>query len=340
MLDAPGSAAASTDEGRPGRRRWRLLRALAVLAVLAAAVWYFRDLDLQALRSALAAADWRLVLLAALLALGPLMVARALRWRALLPVDPASGGHPGVGFLYRVNLGAFAASNVLPFRAGEALRIAALRSRTGAAVSVLIAVQLVEKLIEALSLTTFALPVALWPRPAALPAVFGLACAGGMTVYGLSRLARLRLRPLRWAWLARVAGALHTLESRRAWAVSFGWATVADAVDLAMVGLCLGAVGLHVGPLTWCAILVGVNLAILLPSSPGQVGLVEAGAVMVLAGAGVSQPRALAFALLYHAAHLIPVTLVGGAALAVGELGRRPGAAAARPGASEAGRSG
>jgi uncharacterized membrane protein YbhN (UPF0104 family) len=300
---------------------WRRLRVAAVLAVLGAAVWYFRNLDPKALLEALAAADWLLVALAGLLAVVPLMVARSLRWRALLPVEASSGRRPGVGFLYRVNLGAFAISNVVPFRAGEALRAVALRGRTSAALSVLIAVQLVEKLIEALSLTTFALPVALSPGTGALPTVMALAVAGGLIVYGLSRLARLRSRPLPWPWLARLANALHTLESKRAWAASFGWATAADAVDLAMVALCLAAVGVHVSPVTWCAILVGVNLAILLPSSPGQVGLVEAGAVMVLAGAGVPQPRALAFALLYHAAHLLPVTVAGGAVLALGGLG-------------------
>ncbi|MEO8361939.1 MAG: lysylphosphatidylglycerol synthase domain-containing protein [Vicinamibacteria bacterium] len=48
-----------------------------------------------------------------------------------------------------------------------------------------------------------------------------------------------------------------------------------------------------------------------MPSTPGQIGLIEAGAVFALVGLGVGPNRSLAFALLYHAAHLLPLTLLG-----------------------------
>ncbi len=315
VVDAPGSRPAG-----PGR--WRALRGVLVIAVLAAAAWYFRHLDTRALVTSLRQADWRYALAAASLNLLPLTAARSMRWRALLPPDPATGRPVHFPFLFATTLGAFAASNVLPFRAGEALRMAALRERYGHRVSSLVAVQIFEKLVEAMSLTAFALPVALWPRPQALPAVLGFAAGGGAVAYGVSRLAGARERAARWPWLGRVAEAVATLETPRAWAGSLGWALAADVVDITMIGLCLEAVGLHVGVLVWCAILVGVNVAALLPSSPGQIGLIEAGAVMVLAAAGVSQPHALAFALLYHASHLVPTTLGGGLVLAAGELAR------------------
>lgn len=307
------------------RRRKRLLalgRTLAAVAVLAGTVVYFRDLDLRELGRSLVANDWRLTAVAALLNLGPLTLARVMRWRALLPRDTATGRLPDPRFLCRVNLAAYAASNVLPFRAGEAWRTTSLRERHGHAWHSIIAVQLVEKLVEAMSLTTFALPVALFPRPTALPMVLGLATAGALAVLGIARLGRLRGTALRWPWLARAGEAFHSLESRRAWIMSFGWALVSDLIDLTMIGLCLAAVGLHVPFLTSCAVLVGVNLASLLPSSPGQIGLVEAGAVLALASSGVGQPQALAFALLYHAAHLVPTTVGGGLVLAAGELSR------------------
>jgi uncharacterized membrane protein YbhN (UPF0104 family) len=54
-----------------------------------------------------------------------------------------------------------------------------------------------------------------------------------------------------------------------------------------------------------------VNVAIAIPSTPGQVGVFEAGAVIVLGTLGVGRSEALAFALLYHAVHVLPVTALG-----------------------------
>jgi uncharacterized membrane protein YbhN (UPF0104 family) len=309
-----GMASPSTGSG------WRLWRLGLVLAVLGAAVWYFRNLDVTALAKSLAQADWAYAVFAALLNATGLMTARALRWRALLPRVPRSGKPAGLGFLLSVVYSAFAMSNLLPFRAGEAVRMTALRERYRFPFSALVAVQLVEKLVEAMSLTAYALPVALWPRRSALPMVLAVAIGGAVVAFGISSLARGRRRAWRWQWMRRVAEAVGSLESRRAWLWSFGWALVVDIFDIAMIVLCGSAVGLDIGFLTACGILVGVNLAALLPSSPGQIGLVEAGAVVVLSGAGVSQPQALAFALVYHAAHWVPTTLGGGAVLATGEL--------------------
>ena len=46
--------------------------------------------------------------------------------------------------------------------------------------------------------------------------------------------------------------------------------------------------------------------------SPGNAGTFEAACVLALASVGVGREPALAFALGYHATHLVPVALVGG----------------------------
>jgi uncharacterized membrane protein YbhN (UPF0104 family) len=45
--------------------------------------------------------------------------------------------------------------------------------------------------------------------------------------------------------------------------------------------------------------------------TPGNVGVLEAACMAALAAAGVSGPRALAMAVLYHMVLLVPVTLAG-----------------------------
>jgi len=107
---------------------------------------------------------------------------------------------------------------------------------------------------------------------------------------------------------------------KNVWTKALMWTWLTDFVDLLMVGLCLKAVGISVGatmPLTlvhWFLILATINIAIVLPS-PGNLGTLEAGAVLSLHTLGVAKGPALAFALLYHAAHLIPVILLGSASL-------------------------
>jgi len=72
-----------------------------------------------------------------------------------------------------------------------------------------------------------------------------------------------------------------------------------------------------VHPGVWAMVLLSINLALLLPSTPGHFGILEAGAVVALTTAGVAAEPALAFALVYHAVHLVPGTVLGALAISV-----------------------
>lgn len=58
-------------------------------------------------------------------------------------------------------------------------------------------------------------------------------------------------------------------------------------------------------------LLVVVSVSILVPSSPGFVGVYHAGTVLTLTQYGIGREDALSFALVLHAAQYIPVTLMG-----------------------------
>jgi len=58
-------------------------------------------------------------------------------------------------------------------------------------------------------------------------------------------------------------------------------------------------------------ILVFVSISILVPSSPGFVGVYHAGAVWALKSYGIADTEALSFAIVLHAAQYIVVTLMG-----------------------------
>ena len=69
-------------------------------------------------------------------------------------------------------------------------------------------------------------------------------------------------------------------------------------------------------------LVVATTAANVISLSPGNAGPFEAAAALVVAGVGVAAAPALAFGLLYHAAHLVPMFVLGALAL-VREARRR-----------------
>jgi hypothetical protein len=57
--------------------------------------------------------------------------------------------------------------------------------------------------------------------------------------------------------------------------------------------------------------LLAVNLGLLIPITPANLGPFEAAVMLALAAFGMHGPQALAMALLYHLVQLVPVTVLG-----------------------------
>jgi hypothetical protein len=241
---------------------------------------------------------------------------------------------PGAGFgeLTAIYFASQAASNLLPARAGEALRVVQLHRRHGYPVAGLVMVQLVETLVGAVTLGLLTLPmVPLGGAPASFSAaIFAFALAGPVGMVALLVVARFvaarapepppaSSESLVARWIARARGlvfemleAVRLLGSLPVWARSLAWSLLSDLTDVLMIALVLAAVGVSLPPATWVLIYAGINLVLLAPSTPAQIGVLEVGAVAALRAFDVDPAAALAFALLYHAAHVVPPTVVGG----------------------------
>ena len=300
------------------RPRWMVQAAgwavAAALVLLAA-----RRIDLPGLSAALRGAQAGPLALAVLCNVVANTLARVRRWEALLRPLPHGPRRAGFFDLARLLYAGYAVSNLLPARAGEAVRVLGLHRRRGYPVAGLVGVQLAEKVIETLSLGLLCGLLALTSGPGRLP----LAVGGALALGGLVLLLAL---PRRMpgieeahgkvaAFFNALIGALRTVHARRSWLRSLLWSLLSDTTDLLLVGLCLRALGIDAPPSAWALVLFSVNLAILLPSTPAQVGILEAGAVVALSAAGVPAAPALAFALAYHAVHLLPTTALGLAGL-------------------------
>jgi uncharacterized membrane protein YbhN (UPF0104 family) len=285
----------------------RAARAVTLAAIALLCVLFVRRLDVARLGAALASASLPLVALATAVNLAQLGV-RALFLRALLsPVRAV-----GLGRLYRYNLALFAGNNLLPVRAGEWVRIELLRAHEAVPRSTALAVALVEKLLDAIALLILALPL---PRlipglPRALGLAVQLLSAGGLVALAMTwALARRGAEaPGWWGRLAR--GAL-VVRRGRALATALAWALLSHAADALAIALCLAALHITLPAASSLLVLVSVTLVLALPAAPAGVGSLEVGAVAALHLLGVDDARALAFALVYHAMQVVPVTALG-----------------------------
>jgi len=89
------------------------------------------------------------------------------------------------------------------------------------------------------------------------------------------------------------------------------WSVVQWLVNAAAFAVCFRAFGLAV-PAEGAFLLQGIiGLGVALPASPGFVGVFEAATRVTLAIYGIDATRAVSYAVAYHVATFLPITLIG-----------------------------
>ena len=284
------------------RRVGALARLVALLVAVAAVIAIGRGVDRRAfLASLLAAAPGYLVL-----ALGlevARLIARAVIWRVSLHVEPPVP----FGKLVRYTMAATSASMFTPARAGEALRPWLLRQEHQIPFHQSIGVALGEKVLDGLSLLVLVIPLP-WLVPA-LPAwaartIQGLAV---VTVPGLALswwIARRRSDPGK---IALFFGQIRILREPRTLALAFVACFAGWCLDLTALYATMRAVGLRPGAGAAAFVLLVINVALLVPATPGNLGALEAAAVLAMQILDIDRAAAVAVGVLYHAVQLVPL---------------------------------
>lgn len=296
-----------------------LKRGIAVAVLVLCGVWAFRSLDMGDLMAVFATSDWRPIALAGLINLTLGTWACIQRLWVLLRRLPSIRALR-YSEMVSIYLASTAAHNMLPAPGGEVLRTVYLARRYGYALGEVVAVQVLDKIVDA---ATLAIEIAVLALAVGLPAALGQALRLALVVVaaallGLFIAVRLnhggqgkgfvgRLREL----LTEVGQGFNHMRSPRTLAASFCWSVLADAANAATVAMVLAGLGVSLDAGAWFACVATARLSGVIPATPGQVGIQEAGLVVVLAHYSVAAPVALGFALLYRVAHLVPVTLVG-----------------------------
>ena len=309
-------------------RRGKLLGILITLVCLGVA---FYRVDISQLYGALAAANYALVLPAALCTLAG-YVLRTVRWRAIL----AEAAPAPFMTLFGVLMIGFATNNLLPARLGEFARAYLLRRRSGVRKTFLLASIFLERVFDGLVLVAILAGLSLfldlpgWGREVELVAggfflTVALAVVMLLTQRELvERLLGVALRPFPdrlAAWTSGAFGAfLLGLSTMRRPAVLGRTAALSVAVwslEWSSYYVLSGAfqLGLSEGQraIACVLMLVVINLGIMLPSSPGYVGTFQVFAVAALAVFGVPREVALALAIVAHLMQYVLVTAIGAA---------------------------
>ena len=258
---------------------------------------------------------------------------RALRWRLLLREPDGAALRPNAAW-QGITIG-YAANNLLPFRAGEVLRAYAASRLAPVRMSSAFASVAVERVFEALTVvTSFGLALVASGMPAgvrvggmALPDVArrvgiltAVAVAGAAIILTRTEAAgRLVSRIIPWpgvssklvALLNGVRDGLTALKSPTRLVAVILWSIAIWAVNALSFQLLFPAFGIQVGYAGAVILQSAIVFGIAVPSSPGFVGVFEAAIVVALALYGVPQDRAVAYALTYHAATFLPITVLG-----------------------------
>jgi uncharacterized membrane protein YbhN (UPF0104 family) len=250
---------------------------------------------------------------------------RAVRWWWLF----APERRPPLGEVTKALFVGYLANTLLPARAGEAARTVALNRTARTPIAEVAATVVIERTYDVLSLVLLLfvtvpwLPHVTWLRGAALVGgalVALLLVLAAVVLRWRDRPLHVLFRPLRLlpfvpdGYLDRaprqfVSGLAGLLRPRVAIG-AFAWTTLSWVVLGVGYWCAMLAFDLGLSPLAGLLVVIGIGLAMILPSSPAALGVFEAATVVVLGAYGVDDSLALSYALVLHVLNVLPFVLL------------------------------
>jgi uncharacterized membrane protein YbhN (UPF0104 family) len=328
----PHEVEAAVTPSRRGRTM-RIVSTVVSLVFFAAAAWWISRQKMPTIPSGTHA---YLSIASALLLYGVATLCRGERWHRLLAHTSI---HPKRVDSYAITMVGYAGNNILPARAGEALRVFLISGRTLAskreALGTIIAERVLDAAVLAVGFAFGAYGTLVSGSPVALL---------GIVVVGIGAVAffptRFRPNPShpRVKWLVDSVGRLlaptRNLISREG-ILLFALTFLIWAIEATTYFLVAHAVGLGISFGGAVFIMVVANFVALIPAGPGYVGTFDAAVLFAARKLGRSQSAAISFLLLLRFVLFIPITLTG-LLLLVGRYGGLAGYRAARLQAAEA----
>ena len=286
----------------------------------------FRRVDLQEVWGALREADPLLVALA-LFTFLVTQVVKSVRWKTLFYPEHRSRR---LTKLLKVIVVGQMVNAAIPARLGEVARAYLLGKIERISTAYAFGTIVLEKALDSLMLLLLVLLISIFmPLPVWLKGS-SLVVSGGMVLLliVMTLLSRWEDRLPSWldkvlgpgSWLTRVgvtgavqraALSLRPLRSLRLNAQLWGWSLLNWLIMISTNVILLWAFGLHL-PWTAAPVLLAIlNIGIIVPSSPGRIGIFHYLCVLTLGLYNVEPSTALAYGIVLHALVYLPIFLFG-----------------------------
>jgi len=308
---------------------------LSLAVTIGLLAWALRGVDLRAVLDHVRQArpGWLLAAVAVATLTFPL---RAVRWAVIL--RDGTGRRLPLGPLWHATAVGFMANNLLPARAGEIARAYLARRQLPVRFTTAVASIAVERALDGLTLVGLMVVALAAPSFRAAARVGGASlsqlAAGAAVLFGGALVLALVvvLRPAPWLALAtrvfhrllpaRLAGrvehaaeglvaGLEVLKAPRRLLEVAAWSLVLWLVNAASFWICFRAFDLSL-PVSAALLLQGlIAIGIAIPAAPGFFGVFEAVTRETLALYGVAADQAVGYAVAYHLATFVPITLLG-----------------------------
>jgi hypothetical protein len=332
MPDRSNAGAEAAPRRRPNLLDWRALVGISLSFILL--YFAFRNTNFREVGREVRTIDPLLLLVATALATFVFWV-RAWRWKSIL--HPLKPDIPFRSRFASVTIG-FMGNNLLPARIGEFLRAYSLSRQEAVTLVGSFASLVMERLFDGICVISFlfiAMALPDFPEIRVRPGIDYPAIATGAGIFvaaGIVVLVLLVLFPLpavrgmeRFAQVLPKRVRRPLIDALEAFLTGVGilrrplllsragfWSVVLWLVNAAGFYFAFRAFGIDL-PFTAALFFQScIALAVSAPSGPAFFGIYHAAAMAVLVGMwGVEQARAAAYAITYHLAGFIPVTLIG-----------------------------
>jgi len=292
-------------------RRFAVLQAVFSLIALAAVVWWASQQDAPQLPQTTEAVSWMLAA-GAFYALATLV--RAERWHRILH---QTGVQAGRSDCYALTTVGYMGNNVLPARAGEALRVVLLDARTGAGKRTLLGTIVAERILDVIVLSLILVIAAYGVLDRdVLPTDSPLLIAGigfALLALALGVFSALRRRGAleRLRDFARpLAGASRALAGREGLpllaATGVLW-LIEGAVYLSVAH----AVELDISTTGAMYLVALTNFVAAIPAAPGSIGTFDAAVAFGARALGGAGSAVTSYLLLLRFVLYVPITIVG-----------------------------
>jgi uncharacterized membrane protein YbhN (UPF0104 family) len=234
---------------------------------------------------------------------------RGERWHALLR---AEGARPARADSHGLNIVGYAANNVLPARAGDAVRVFVMAPLAATSKKTVLGTVLAERLLDIAVIVTLFVVVG-----------YGLLGEAGAGELGWIALATAAVVAAGVAavWLVRRSERLHaiaepilasTLRLRGHHGGRLLAATLVIWALEAGVWMSAGAAaGFRMDPIEGCYVVALASVFALIPSGPGYAGTQDAAAITGILALGGSESQAVTYLILVRFVLAVPITLAG-----------------------------